>query len=57
MSENRTKRRLNQASVDMLEWMLAIDFDPVEVKLTRNGIFQKYVRVLDKSAFRVKRGD
>ena len=41
----------------MLEWMLAIDFDPVEMGFTRNSIFQKYVHVLDNSAFRLKRGD
>jgi hypothetical protein len=56
MDENRTKRKLNN-NVDMLEWMLAIDFDSVEVRLARNGVFEKYVQVLDKRAFTVKRGD
>jgi hypothetical protein len=57
MNENGTKRKLCQNNLDVLEWMLAIDFDSVEVRLARNGVFQKYVQVLDKSAFSVKRGD
>ena len=56
MAENRTKRKLN-SNVDMLDWMLAIDFDSVEVRHARHDVFQKYVQVLDKSAFTVKKGD
>ena len=57
MNENRGKRKTTQNSLDMLEWMLAIDFDPVEIRLTRNSVFQKYVHALDASAFRIRRGD
>ncbi len=41
----------------MLDWMLAIAFDPVEVKLTRKDVFQKYLQVPDKNAFLIKSGD
>jgi hypothetical protein len=57
MNENRTKRNTNQNGLDMLEWMLAIDFDPVEARCFRNGVFQNYVHVLDKTAFRTRSGD
>lgn len=57
MTEIQQKRKPNPNSLDMLEWMLAIDFDSVEVRRARKGMFQKYVQVLDKSAFAVKRGD
>jgi hypothetical protein len=57
MTEIQQKRKQNPNSLDMLEWMLAIDFDSVEVRRARDGMFQKYVQVLDKSAFAVKRGD
>jgi hypothetical protein len=57
MGENQIKRR-TQKRLDMLEWMMAIDFDSVEVGRPHgNGIFKKYVQVLDKSAVTVKRGD
>ena len=57
MDESQTKRKLITNGLDVLEWMLAIDFDSVEVRRSRNNVFQKYVQVLDKSAFTVKRGD
>ena len=57
MGENQTKRKLSVNGLDVLEWMLAIDFDSVEVRRSRNNVFQKYVQVLDRSAFTVKRGD
>jgi hypothetical protein len=57
MTEIQQKRKPNLNSLDMFEWMLAIDFDSVEVRRVRKGMFQKYVQVLDKSAFAVKRGD
>jgi hypothetical protein len=57
MTEIQQKRKPNPNSLDMLEWMLAIDFDSVDVRRVRKGMFQKYVQVLDKSAFAVKRGD
>ena len=41
----------------MIDWMLAIDFDPFEVKFARRKVFHKYIQVLDKSAFSVKLGD
>jgi hypothetical protein len=57
MTEIQQKRKPNPNNLDMLEWMLAIDFDSVEVRRVRKGLFQKYVQVLNKSAFAVKRGD
>ena len=57
MTEIQQKRKPNSNSLDVLEWMLAIDFDSVEVRRVRKGLFQKYVQVLNKSAFAVKRGD
>jgi hypothetical protein len=57
MTEIQQKRKPNPNSLDMLEWMLAIDFVSVDVRRVRKGMFQKYVQVLDKSAFAVKRGD
>ena len=57
MIEIRQKRNLNPNNLDILEGMLAIDFDSVEVIRNRNDMFQKYVRILDKSAFAVRRGD
>ena len=57
MDESQTKRKLITNGLYVLEWMLAIDFDSVEVRRSRNNVFQKYVQVLDKSAFTVKRGD
>jgi hypothetical protein len=57
MNESRAKRKTTQNSFDMLDWMLAIDFDPVEIRLTRNSVFQKYVHALDVSGFRIRRGD
>jgi hypothetical protein len=57
MNESRAKRKTTQNSFDMLDWMLAIDFDPVEISLSRNSVFQKYVHALDVSAFRIRRGD
>ena len=57
MGEHQIKRR-TQKRLDLLEWMMAIDFDSVEVRRPHgNGIFKKYVQVLDKSAVTVKRGD
>jgi len=57
MVENQTKRKLNSISLDVLEWMLAIDFDAFELKRSRKNIFEKYVQILDKSNFSVKRDD
>jgi hypothetical protein len=57
MNERRAKRKTTKNTFDMLDWMLAIDFDPVEIRLTRNSVFQKYVHALDASAFRIRRGD
>jgi hypothetical protein len=57
MDGNKIRRKSNKNSFDVLDWMLAIDFDSVEVRLARKDVFQKYVQVLDKSAFAVERGD
>ena len=56
MDENQIKRK-TQNRLDMFEWMLAIDFDSVEVRRSHNNVFQKHVQVLDKSDFTVKKGD
>ncbi len=57
MGEHQIKRS-TQKRLDMLEWMMAIDFDSVEVRHPNsNDIFKKYVQVLDKSAVTVRRGD
>ena len=57
MVENQAKRKLNSISSDVLEWMLAIDFDAFEFSRSRKNIFEKYVQKLDKSNFSVNWGD
>jgi hypothetical protein len=39
MNGNKIKRTSNNNSLNMLDWMLAIDFDPIEVRLTRKDVF------------------
>ena len=51
-----TKRKaLN--GLELVEWMLAIDFDAVEVKSSRFPECQKRVVVLDLNALRLDNGD
>jgi hypothetical protein len=57
MSENRTKKNDDENSIDAVEWMLAIDFDSIEVRHARPNILFKYEAVLDESLIRLKRGD
>lgn len=57
MNNSKIKKKLNTNLLDMIDWMLAIDFDPFEVKFARRKVFHKYIQVLDKSAFSVKLGD
>jgi hypothetical protein len=55
MVENQTKRKLNSISSDVLEWMLAIDFDAFEFRRSRKNILENYVQILNKRNFSVKR--
>ena len=57
VNNSKIKKKLNTNLLDMIDWMLAIDFDPFEVRFARRNLFHKYVQVLDKSAFTVKLGD
>ena len=57
MVENQTKRKSNSLCSDVVEWMLAIDFDTFEFRRSRENIFEKCVQVLDERNFSVKWGD
>jgi hypothetical protein len=41
---------------DMMDWMLAIDFDPMEVALSRYAELDGYVQVIDKNSLSLKKG-
>ncbi len=45
------------SSMEMVEWMLAIDFDAVEVKSSRFEDSEKRVIVLDINAIKLDNGD
>ena len=57
MDKSHARKKLNALGIDVLEWMLAIDFDTFEFRRSRKNVFEKYIQVLDKSDFSIKRGD
>jgi hypothetical protein len=56
MYKDQPKRK-NQNRLAMYEWMLAIDFDSVEIGFSQNDVSKKYVQILDKINLTVKKGD
>jgi hypothetical protein len=42
---------------DVVDWMLAIDFDPVEIGFSRKAKSNRWLQIIDKSALRPKGGD
>jgi hypothetical protein len=57
MDENRTKKKANQNSLDIVEWMLAIDFDSFEVRRARHDLFRKDFPDSEIIAIGLSRGD
>ncbi len=51
------KKSTNQNKSGMIDWMLSIDFDPVEIIRVRRDMPTAYASLLDEKAIRLKRGD
>jgi hypothetical protein len=51
------KKSTNQNKLGMIDWMLSIDFDPVEISRVRRDSTTIYVSLLDEKALSPKRGD
>jgi hypothetical protein len=57
MDENRTKKKANQNILDVVEWMLAIDFDLFEVRRVRHDLLHKDFPDSEIIAIGLSRGD
>jgi len=51
------KKGTNQDKLGMLDWMLSIDFDPVETIRVRGNVSSVYSSFLNKKDIEPKRGD
>jgi hypothetical protein len=51
------KNSTKQNKLDLLDWVLSIDFDPVEIIRLRCNMPTTYDSVLDEKVIRSKRGD
>jgi hypothetical protein len=51
------KKSTNQNKLGMIDWMLSIDFDPVEIIRVRSDIPTEYASLLDEKATGPKRGE
>jgi hypothetical protein len=51
------KKSTNQNKSGLLDWMLSIDFDPVEIIRVRREVPTAYASLLDEKAIEPKRGD
>lgn len=51
------KNSTNQNKQGMIDWMLSIDFDPVEIVHVKHDTTAAYVSLLDEKALNPKRGD
>jgi len=51
------KKSAHQNKLDLLDWALSIDFDPVEITRVRRDAPAPYVSILDGKAIRPKKGD
>jgi hypothetical protein len=51
------EKNTNQNKLGMLDWMLAIDFDPVETIRVRRDVPTVYASFLNKKDIEPKRGD
>ncbi len=51
------KKSTGQNKLGKLDWMLSIDFDPVEIVRARRDMPTLYASVLDEKAIGPKRGD
>lgn len=57
MWEDLMKKSTNQNKLGILDWMLSIDFDPVEIIRVRRDMPTAYESVLDEKALKPKNGD
>ena len=51
------KKNTNKNKLGTIDWMLSIDFDPVEKSRLRRDMPTKFVFLLDGKALKPKRGD
>jgi hypothetical protein len=51
------KKTTDQIKSSMIDWMLSIDFDPVEIIRVRRDMPTEYASLLDEKATRPQRGD
>jgi hypothetical protein len=51
------KKSTNQNKLGMLDWMLSIDFDPIETIRVRRDVPTVYASFLNKKDIEPKRGD
>jgi hypothetical protein len=57
MDENRTEKKDNRDSSDIVEWMLAIDFDSFEVRRARHDLLHRDFPDSEIIAIGLNRGD
>jgi hypothetical protein len=51
------KKNVSQNKLDLLDWWLSIDLDPIQMIRVRRGVPTTFVSSLDAKAFEPKRGD
>jgi len=51
------KKSAQQNKLDLIDWVLSIDFGPVEITRVRRDVPAPYVLILDGKAIRPKKGD
>jgi hypothetical protein len=57
MEGNRTEKKDNRDSSDIVEWMLAIDFDSFEVRRARHDLLHRDFPDSEIIAIGLNRGD
>jgi hypothetical protein len=55
--ESQMKKNTNRNKVDLLDWWLSIDFDPVQTTRVRHDMPTAFASSLDAKAIEPKRGD
>jgi hypothetical protein len=55
--ESQMKKNANQNKLDLLDWWLSIDFDPIQTTRVRYDMPIAFASSLDAKAIEPKRGD
>jgi hypothetical protein len=57
MLEIPIRKRMKNDFADLLDWMLAIDFDSVKIRQIQHISLTKFVRVMDRNVLKTKKDD